>query len=92
MRVSRDQSRHDRRIGNVKTLHPAHAQAGINHRIGIAAKGKGMFDRSGNATFASADTPLDASANTATRKTVTASAEPVAQTAAAGSPGSMDFH
>lgn len=57
-----------------------------------AAKGKGMFDKSGNGLFASNnDTPLDAFANVASRKTtVTASAEPVAPAASAG-PGSMDF-
>lgn len=57
-----------------------------------AAKGKGMFDKSGNGLFASSnDTPLDAFANVASRKTtVTASAEPAAQAASVG-PGSMDF-
>jgi soluble lytic murein transglycosylase-like protein len=62
-----------------------------------AAKGKGMFDRSGNGVFASqSDSPLDAFANAATRKTVTASAEPVRdaseQATASVGPGSMDFH
>lgn len=56
-----------------------------------AAKGKGMFDKSGNGTFASADTPLDAFANAATRKTVTASAEPAPQAVSSANPGSMDF-
>lgn len=57
-----------------------------------AAKGKGMFDRSGRATFASNDSPLDAFANVASRKTVTAQAEPAPQQAAASvGPGSMDF-
>jgi soluble lytic murein transglycosylase-like protein len=61
-----------------------------------AAKGKGMFDKSGNSLFAKNDdklndSPLDAFANAASRKTtVTASAEPAAQAASAG-PGSMDF-
>jgi soluble lytic murein transglycosylase-like protein len=59
-----------------------------------AAKGKGMFDKSGNGLFAKNDVndaPLDAFANVASRKTtVTASAEPVAPAASAG-PGSMDF-
>jgi soluble lytic murein transglycosylase-like protein len=62
-----------------------------------AAKGKGMFDKSGNGIFASNDSPLDAFANAATRKTVTASAEPARtreaplQAAASVGPGSMDF-
>ena len=61
-----------------------------------AAKGKGMFDKSGNGLFAKNDdklndSPLDAFANAASRKTtVTASAEPAAQAVSAG-PGSMDF-
>jgi soluble lytic murein transglycosylase-like protein len=59
-----------------------------------AAKGKGMFDKSGNGLFAKNDlndSPLDAFANAASRKTtVTASAEPVAPAVSAG-PGSMDF-
>lgn len=56
-----------------------------------AAKGKGMFDKSGNGLFASNDTPLDAFANAASRKTtVTASAGPAVQGASVG-PGSMDF-
>lgn len=56
-----------------------------------AAKGKGMFDKSGNGLFASNDTPLDAFANVASRKTtVTASAGPAVQAASVG-PGSMDF-
>jgi soluble lytic murein transglycosylase-like protein len=60
-----------------------------------AAKGKGMFDKSGNGIFASNDSPLDAFANAASRKTVTASAEPAhaapLQAAASVGPGSMDF-
>jgi soluble lytic murein transglycosylase-like protein len=61
-----------------------------------AAKGKGLFDKSGNGVFASnndkaGDSPLDAFANAASRKTVTASAEPAAQAAASVGPGSMDF-
>jgi soluble lytic murein transglycosylase-like protein len=59
-----------------------------------AAKGKGMFDKNGNGIFAGNDSPLDAFANAATRKTVTASAEPARaheQAAASASPGSMDF-
>lgn len=61
-----------------------------------AAKGKGMFDKSGNGLFAKNDgtlndSPLDAFANAASRKTtVTASAEPAAPAASVG-PGSMDF-
>ena len=56
-----------------------------------AAKGKGMFDKSGNGLFASNDTLLDAFANAASRKTtVTASAGPAVQAASVG-PGSMDF-
>ncbi len=63
-----------------------------------AAKGKGMFDRSGKGIFATNDTPLDASANVAVRRTVTASAEPAAErdvpapAVAASGPASMDFH
>jgi soluble lytic murein transglycosylase-like protein len=56
-----------------------------------AAKGKGMFDKSGNGIFASNDSPLDAFANAATRKTVTASATPAPQATASVGPGSMDF-
>jgi soluble lytic murein transglycosylase-like protein len=64
-----------------------------------AAKGKGLFDKSGNGLFARNDVkaneaPLDAFANTASRKTetVTASAEPAAEsTVASAGPGSMDF-
>lgn len=62
-----------------------------------AAKGKGMFDKSGNGIFASNDNPLDAFANAVSRKTVTASAEPARthetpmQAAASVGPGSMDF-
>jgi soluble lytic murein transglycosylase-like protein len=64
-----------------------------------AAKGKGLFDKSGNGTFASNDNPLDAFANAVPRKTVTASAEPARrhtheaplQSAASVGPGSMDF-
>jgi soluble lytic murein transglycosylase-like protein len=59
-----------------------------------AAKGKGLFDKSGNGLFAGSnfgDSPLDAFANVASRKTVTASAEPAPQAAASVGPGSMDF-
>jgi len=59
-----------------------------------AAKGKGLFDKSGNGVFARNDvndSPLDAFANVASRKTVTASAEPAPQGAASAGPGSMDF-
>jgi soluble lytic murein transglycosylase-like protein len=64
-----------------------------------AAKGKGLFDKSGNGLFARNDVkaneaPLDAFANTASRKTetVTASVEPAAEsTVASAGPGSMDF-
>jgi soluble lytic murein transglycosylase-like protein len=60
-----------------------------------AAKGKRMFDKSGNGISASNDSPLDAFANATSRKTVTASAEPAhdapLQAAASVGPGSMDF-